>query len=292
MQLFTRPDFDGVVSTAMITTVEMIQEVNYSTPQDVQERMIEIDFGDAIAHLPFHPDARLWFQNHDASSVNPAMLKGVRGSFKAASSTSRLIYEFYKSDKLTKYAHLVDEVDRIATANLTVDDIKSPKGWVLVSNTLDARFIQEHEYTAFLIEAIKEGLSADQVIAKPPVDKRIKRYYHDEDIYQENLSKYTHMVGNVIVTDFRALESEPHGNRFSVFPAYPDGNVHIRLQASGTLRVKVSVSKSITNKTCNINIGKMLEEFGGGGPAGAGTCMLSRNSAEQRIEEIIGKLKE
>ena len=291
MQLFTRPDFDGVVSTAMITSVEMIQEVNFSTPQDVQERLIEIDFGDAIVHLPFHPDARLWFQNHDPSSVNPAMLKSVRGSFKAASSTARLIYEFYSSDKLSKYVNLVTEVDRISMTDLTVEDIKSPKGWMLISYTLDPRFTQEHEYSAFLIEAIKEGLSPDQKIPKPAVDKRIKRYFHDEDVYQENLTKYTKMDGNVIVTDFRSLESVPHGNRFSVFPAYPDGNVHIRLQASGMLRVKVSVSKSITNKTCTVNIGKMLEEFGGGGPAGAGTCLLGRKTADKRIEQIIGSLK-
>ena len=142
-----------------------------------------------------------------------------------------------------------------------------------------------------LIEAIKEGLSPDQIIPKPAVDKRIKRYFHDEDVYQENLTKYTKMDGNVIVTDFRSLESVPHGNRFSVFPAYPDGNVHIRLQASGMLRVKVSVSKSITNKTCTVNIGKMLEEFGGGGPAGAGTCLLGRKTADKRIEQIIGSLK-
>ena len=123
------------------------------------------------------------------------------------------------------------------------------------------------------------------------MDKRIRRYFHDEDVYQELLAKHTKMSGKVIVTDFRNLETVPHGNRFSVFPAYPDGNVHIRLQAAGMRRVKASVSKSITNKTCNVNIGKMLEEFGGGGPAGAGTCMLGHKTADKRIEQIINSLK-
>ena len=292
MQLITRMDFDGLMCTAMITRMETIHEINFSNPADVDNRMIDIDFGDALVHLPFHPDAGMWFFNHEPRNVTESQLKGIRGKYEKAPSTARLVYRYYNSPDLAKYEEIIEDVDRIQSANLTRDDIVSPRGWVLLSYTLDPRFEQERDYGMLLIEVIREGRSAEEILAMQSVSKRIDRYKKDEETYAGILSKFTKTQGNVIITDFRNLKNTPHGNRFFVFTKYPDGNVHLRVEELDRMRVRISLGKSMINRTCNVNIGELLEEFGGGGIEGAGTCILGQRTADARIAQLVEKLKD
>lgn len=292
MRLITRLDFDGVVCTAMIRKMETIHEVAFANPKEVEERMIDIDFGDAIAHLPFHPDAKLWFHNHDISNINPVLLQGVRGKFGKAPSAARNVYEHYNSPDLAYFESIVGLVDRIGTADLSEVHIMNPKGWMLVNYTLDPRFTAEYSYGMLLIESLIAGKTAEEVLAHPDVQKRVDRYHRDEEKYTATLKEYTKLIGNVIVTDFRDLKDSPHGNRFSVFTHYPEGNVHIRVDTIDIMRVKMSVSKSILNRTCKVDVGQLMSDFGGGGIEGAGTCLLGKRTADDRIAQIIERLKD
>lgn len=291
MRLITRLDLDGIISAVMISAVDRIEEINFANPSDVENRMVEIDIGDAVAHLPLHPDARLWFNDHDPKNVNPAILERVRGSFKKGTSTARIVYEHYNSPTLKRFESIVGEVDRLQTANMTKDDITSPKGWILLAYTLDPRFIQEDGYGMMLVEAIKTGKGIDEILEMGPVKKRIERYFRDEERYRSEVTHYTNVVGDVIVTDFRDFSDPPHGNRFFVFTQYPEGAVHVRLDTIDIMRVKASVSKSIFNRSCKVHIGQLMEEFGGGGVPGAGTCMLNKRTVDDRIKQIIDRLK-
>ena len=51
-----------------------------------------------------------------------------------------------------------------------------------------------------------------------------------------------------------------------------------------------AIGKSIFNRTCEINIGKLLLEYGGGGHAGAGTCQIENEMAAQIQQELIERL--
>jgi nanoRNase/pAp phosphatase (c-di-AMP/oligoRNAs hydrolase) len=51
--------------------------------------------------------------------------------------------------------------------------------------------------------------------------------------------------------------------------------------------VQISIGRSIFNKGCRVNIGKLLALFGGGGHAGAGGCTLSAETADRKIEQIL-----
>jgi len=292
MRLITRLDLDGVVCAAMISTVERITQADFANPKDIEERMVDIDVGDAVAHLPLHPDARLWFHHHGAEGIHPEVLKKVRGNYKKSTSAARLVYEYYNAPELKRFEKLVSEVDRVQTANLTKDDIVSPKEWILLSYTLDPRFTIEEGYGTYLLNALKEGRTIGEILALPPVAKRVDRYLSDETKFQAEVAKYTKLDGNVIVTDFRNYQGNvPHGNRFFVFTLFPQGSVHVRIETVDTMRDKVSVSKSIINRTCTKDIGNLMAQFGGGGLEGAGTCMLNRRTSDTRMSEIIAALK-
>jgi nanoRNase/pAp phosphatase (c-di-AMP/oligoRNAs hydrolase) len=64
----------------------------------------------------------------------------------------------------------------------------------------------------------------------------------------------------------------------------------MRIEALAGFRTKVSVSKSITNRTCKVNIGKLMEDYGGGGMEGAGTCMMGKMVADEKIAAIVKSL--
>lgn len=293
MNLVTRLDFDGLVSAVMIHTMERIADIAFSNPKTIEEGGL-LDIltpGDVIAHLPIHPDAGIWFHNHDISHVDPRLLQKVKGKFGVAPSTSHQVLEYYNSPDIAKYQPLVEVADKIGTASLTKENILNPKGWMRVSCTLDPRFSHDHSYGILILNSIKGGKSADEILALPPVARRFELYQKDEAKFIEELKSHTKLYENVILTDFRELMQPPRGNRFRVFVEYPDGNVHFRIEALPGFRVKVSVSKSIVNRTCNINIGRLMEEYGGGGLEGAGTCLMGKKVADERIVAIVKALQ-
>ncbi len=293
MNIVTRLDFDGLVCAAMIHDMEQIADIAFTDPKTMEEGgLLDIlQPGDIIAHLPIHPDAGIWFHNHDISQVDPRLIENVKGKFGVAPSTARQVIGYYNSPELAKYEPLVNIADKVGTANLTEEDILSPKGWMMVSYTLDPRFSLDHSYGILILNSIKGGKNAEEILALPPVARRVELYRNDEATYIEELKKHTKLYENVILTDFRELMRPPRGNRFRAFVEYPDGNVHIRVEALPGFRVKVSVSKSIINRTCNINIGRLMEEYGGGGMEGAGTCLMGKKITDEKIVAIVKALQ-
>ncbi|MDP8240618.1 MAG: hypothetical protein P9X24_16130 [Candidatus Hatepunaea meridiana] len=293
MNLVTRLDFDGLLSAAMIYDREHIADISFTSPQTMEEGgLLDIlQRGDIIAHLPFHIDAGFWFHNHDASHIDPKSLLSVKGKYGKAPSTARQVFDYYQSPALKRYELLVQVADKIGTANYTRDEVLEPKGWIMVSYTLDPRFSHDESYGMLILNSIKAGKSAEEILALPPVARRVELYKKDEERYLKVLNDSTKLDGNVIVTDLRGPVGAPRGNRFVVFVRFDQGNVHVRLDSLGGFRTRVSVSKSIFNRTCNINIGALMEEFGGGGMEGAGTCIFGRRVAEERIATVIKKLK-
>jgi hypothetical protein len=293
MNLITRLDFDGLLSAAMIHDMENIAEINFSTPQALEDGgLLDIlAVGDVVAHLPFHPDAGTWFHNHDVAHIGADKLKKVRGKYGVAPSTARQVYSFYNSPKLKNYEALVTVADRLGSASLTEDDILNPKGWVMVSYTLDPRFSDDYAYGMSILTAIKGGKSPEEILALPQVARRVDLFKRDEERYQQELKAHTMLHGNVIITDFRNVERAPRGNRFYVFTQFPKGNVHIRLDDAAGNQVRVAVGKSILNRTCKVNVGRLMEEYGGGGMEGAGTCFVGRKTSDEKVTEIVGKLQ-
>ncbi len=275
MQLITRLDFDGLVCAAMIYEVERIEELNFTNPKDLEEGRMPFffEYGDAIAHLPFNANAKLWFHNRDFDQIPAVKLEGVRGKWANSPSCAQLILDHYDSPEVTKYKPLVDVANRIATADLTKEDILEPKGWMLINYTLDPRFTQDHPYGIKILTGIRTGKGPEAILEDGQVASRVKRYFADEERYRQELKDNTKMDGSVIVTDFTDFTDPPRGNRFVAFLAYTDGNVHVRVdQHRDPMRLKVSVSKSIFNKTCNVNVGELMKQYQGGGVEGAGRC--------------------
>jgi hypothetical protein len=293
MRLITRADLDGVVCAVMITQMENIEQVLYAQPQDIEDGTVPVHPGDAVANLSWHHNVGLWFDHHDRAQHNEVH-PGVKGKWGEAPSAARLVYEYYNSPRLQKFAGVIDETDRYDSAHLTVEDVLNPKGWVLLGLTLDpymglAAFTG---YANLVAASIRMGSPVEQILDSSEVKARVHLYHKDAEEFKSELRRLSRVEGNVIITDAREEFVMPVGNRFLIFALYPDATIQLSLtHHSSKSKVRVRVSKSIINRNSKLHLGDLMAEYGGGGLDGAAGCLLDWEEAQPKLDEILAKLK-
>jgi len=93
------------------------------------------------------------------------------------------------------------------------------------------------------------------------------------------------------VTDFRRRTTEPLGSRFLIYSLFPTANVALRLFDSQDRKtVVIAAGYNILNRTCTVDLGNLLAEYGGGGHAGAGSCAVSVDLVDDAVADLINRL--
>lgn len=290
MKLITRPDFDGLICTIYLKKIFEIDSIEFVEPKFMQDGQIHVTSDDIIANLPYHPNCAYWFDHHISNDV-PANYKGI---FRVAPSAAGLIWEHYHETHpvLEKYEYLTKRTDVIDGALLSKHETVYPTGYVLISMTVNGSVETEHDYWMHLIDRL-EVLDEDEALKDPIIKARTDEFLFHENEFKDLLKKSTKLNKNIIVTDFRHVNEIKSNNRFLVYAMLPKGNVSVTIK-NDSQRVNhtaISVGKSIFNRTCDVNIGDMLKQFGGGGHAGAGSTRVPNEEAEIVLEKIYKMLK-
>lgn len=294
MRLVTRGDLDGLTSAVFITEVEEIDSIELIHPQDLTDKRFEVKKGDILANLPYHPNCSRWFDHHVLTASNEKPPSEFEGLYQKAPSTARVIYNYYKSRKLDRFMTLLEETDRMDSAVLTLEDVLDPKDYILLGYTIDPRtgLGGFKDYFMELMDALKTKTIAE-ILEIPEVKRRVELMRKEWLEFKKVTQECSRLDGNVIVTDFRKIDKIPIGNRFLVYTLFPKGNVSIRIHWGPQKQwVATVVGHSIFNRTCKVNIGKLMSDFGGGGHVGAGATPLKLETAEDNIAEMIRRLKE
>ena len=63
-RLVTRSDFDGLVCAMLLKQLELIDDVTFVHPKDVQDGSVKITASDITTNLPYRPEAHLVFDHH------------------------------------------------------------------------------------------------------------------------------------------------------------------------------------------------------------------------------------
>lgn len=291
MRLVTRGDLDGLVASALISEMEPVNDILIVHPQDITDRKVAITKEDILANLPYHPEAGMWFDHH-AHTIMPE--GAFRGAYMVAPSVARVIYNYYASAKLKRFAHLVDETDRFDSANLTQEDITDPKDVILLGFLVDPRTGLGGDFRALfasLVERIRSKETA-ALLHDPDIRERIIALKNENRQFHEFLLKHSEVHDNVVVTDYRDADKIPAGNRFLVYTAFPECNVSLRIQwGPGRKFVALNIGHSIFSRACAVDVGELCRNYGGGGHFGAGGCVLRAASAELAIKVITRKLQ-
>jgi hypothetical protein len=295
MRLVTRPDLDGLTCGVLLSECETLDAVELVHPQDVTDRRIPIGPADIIANLPYHPSCGMWFDNHLLTDPKAMPPTGFKGRYGKAPSAARLVYEHYlpTHPALARHQTLVSETDRLDSAQLTLEDVVSPSGYVLLGLTLDPRtgLGSLREYFDELLPAVRDR-SIEAVLALASVRERVARMHEQDQAFRDAARARSRLDGSVVVTDFRDLDPIPVGNRFLIFTLFPEASAAVRVQRGPDReRIAVSAGRSILNRSSRANIGVLMSLHGGGGHAGAGACLLAPANADARIAEIVGALK-
>jgi nanoRNase/pAp phosphatase (c-di-AMP/oligoRNAs hydrolase) len=298
MRLVTRGDMDGLTSAVIITLKEPIDEVVLVHPQDVTDKKVPIGPADILSNLPYHPNCGMWFDHHLLTESNEKPPANVKGRHRIAPSAARLVYEYYLEKEpndpaLLRLARLVDETDRIDAAMLTPEDVEQPRDYILLGYTIDSRtgLGKFESYFMRLVEWFKT-MPIEEVLRQPEVQERVDRIRREQEEFKRLLKRNSFQLNNVVVTDLRAVESPPAGNRFLIYTLFPESNVSLRVHwGPAHYSVIAAVGHSIFNRTCKTSVGELMSRFGGGGHRGAGTCVLPLEKAADVIDEILFELQ-
>ncbi len=296
MRLVTRADMDGLTCAVLVTSCERIDEILLIHPQDVTDGRFVATNDDVLANLPYAPGCGKWFDHHLLTASNPLPPEHFDGRYGLAPSAARNAYDYYlpRQPKLQAYAELVDEADRMDSAQLTYEDVLDPKGYVLLGLTLDPRtgLGSYQEYFHLLLRALGDRRPIEEILCLPEVQERVDRMRSQDGRFRELTLAHSRLDSNVIVTDFRTVDPVPVGNRFLVYTLFPTANISLRAHRGPRPDViAVAVGHSIFNRTSRTNVGVLMSRYGGGGHRGAGTCLLPADRAEQGVAEMVTAMK-
>ena len=276
----------------IVAAHEKIDELTLVHPQEITDKTAEIRDGDTLANLPYHPACSRWFDHHLLTESNEKPPTSFEGLYRVAPSAAQLVWEYYGEE--ARFAGLVEETNRFDSAQLTESDVLQPKDYVLLGFTLDPRtgLGGDEEYFRQCLEWLSRK-PLQEVLLEPAVSERIIRMFDQNEKFCWTLAHYSRLSGNVIFTDFRRISDAPAGNRFLIYTLFPEANVSVRAQWGGDQScVMLNVGHSIFNRTCQVSVGDLMSEYGGGGHHGAGSTPLPIMDADPKIFEIIDRLQD
>ncbi len=295
MRVVTRGDLDGLACALILKSCEKVDTIELVHPQEITERRFEVRTDDIVANLPYHPSCAMWFDNHVLTDKNATPPRGFVGRYAQAPSAARVVYDHYLPDhpELKRFEAMLVDTDRFDSAQLALEDILAPKGYILLAYTLDPRtgLGAFQDYFHLVLSAFEQK-SLDEVLALPQVKERIAKMREQDRAFREMTFAHSRLQGTVVVTDFRPASTIPVGNRFLVYTLFPEATLSMRIHWGKTRQdVIVSVGRSILNRASRTNVGVLMSMYGGGGHAGAGSCQIPSASADARIQDILTGLQ-
>ena len=302
-RLITRSDFDGLVCAMLLKEMDMIDEIKFVHPKDVQDGKADITGDDITTNLPFDPRVKLAFDHHESELLRnkPEDFEGKYIIDGDAKSAARVVYDYYGGAEVFKNVseEIMFAVDKGDSADFTEEEILNPSGWVLMNFLMDARtgLGRFHNFRisnyALMMELITYCVnhSIDEVLELPDVKERVDLYFEQQELFKKQLERITQIHDKVAVIDLRNEEIIYAGNRFMVYAMYPQTEISVHV-AWGFKKqnTAVMIGKSIINKSSNFNIGALCLSYGGGGHANAGTCQLENDLVDGELPNIIAKL--
>jgi nanoRNase/pAp phosphatase (c-di-AMP/oligoRNAs hydrolase) len=302
-RLVTRSDFDGLVCAVLLRVLDMIDEITFVHPKDVQDGAVEITERDILTNLPYAPAAFMVFDHHHSETLrNEANLTN-HVIDPEAPSAARVIYEYYGG--AARFPEISDElmraVDQADSADYTLDDILRPEGWTLLNFLMDSRTglgrfrefrISNYQLMMRLIDACIELQTVDEILRLPDVAERADLYRDCSALFVEQLRRVSHVDGDVVVVDLRGEETIHAGNRFMVYALFPAARVSVHIiWGRQKLNTVFACGKSILDRTSPVDIGEVMLRYGGGGHLAAGTCQVPHEDSERVLHEIIDALR-
>jgi len=300
-RLVTRSDFDGLVCASLLKELDMIDDIKFVHPKDMQDGNVEITDKDITTNLPYVEGVYLAIDHHLSETMRVVAQPVNHIIDPNAPSAARVLFNYFGGEvKFTrKWDEILEAVDKADSADFSREEIIKPTGWVLLNFLMDPRTglgrfrnfrISNYQLMMELIDKCKT-FTIEEILELPDIKERLLLYFGLENKFKDQLIKCSQAHDNLIVLDLREEEIIYPGSRFMIYALYPECNISIHviwgLKKQNTV---FAVGKSIINRTSETNIGKLMLEYNGGGHQNAGTCQINNLKAEDVLKELIEKI--
>ncbi|MEO5337021.1 MAG: exopolyphosphatase [Magnetospirillum sp. WYHS-4] len=300
-RLVTRADFDGIVCGSLLMELNLVNEVLFAEPKNMQDGVVPVDGGDITANLPYCAAVHLCFDHHvsELTRVGDNHNHVIKPN---SPSTARVIYDYYGGHEGFPLIsrEMMDAVDQADSAQYTEEDILAPTGWTLLNFIMDprtglARFknfrVPNDEMMRDLMIYCQRH-SVKEILELPDIVERIHTYIEHDEPSEHQLRRCSRVEGQVVVTDLRKEKVIYACNRFMVYALNPATKVSIQVtrEENDGPRTILAVGRSILDRSSKTNIGPLMLEYGGGGHAGAGTCRVPHAEADRVLAELVQRI--
>lgn len=301
-RLVTRSDMDGLVCGTLLKYLDIIDEITFVHPKDMQDGKIKITQNDITTNLPYVEGVYLAFDHHFSETLRNEK-KENHIINPDAPSAAQVVYEYYNGDEVFPgyFTSMMIGANKADSADFTIEDILEPRAWALLSFLMDSRTglgrfrnfrISNYQLMMDLINYCARH-NIDEILELPDVKERVELYFKYENEFKEQLKRCTKVINNLLIVDYREEEVIYPGNRFMVYALFPEQNISIHVVwGRDKQNIVFSPGKSIINKTSKTNIGELMLKYGGGGHVAAGGCQIETQKAQTVLEELIKKINE
>lgn len=297
-RLVTRSDFDGLVCAVLLKELDVIDDIKFVHPKDMQDGTILISEDDITTNLPYVKGVHLAFDHHLSETIRMGEKPDNHIIDPAAPSAARVVYDYYGSKEAFPNVgeDLMDAVDKGDSAQFSREEVVKPQGWDLLNMLMDSRTglgrfrefrVSNYQLMMQLIDDCRK-YPIDQIVQLPDVKERVDLYFKHEAKFKEQIERCSTVHGNLVVLDLRKEETIYAGNRFMIYALFPDCNISIHcLWGLNKLNTVYAIGKSILNCTSKTNVGELALKYGGGGHENAGTCQVENDDADRVLKELI-----
>ena len=297
-RLVTRSDFDGLVCAVLLKQLDLIDDIKFVHPKDMQDGAIEITPNDIVTNLPYVENAHLVFDHHLSEVIRNQGERANHIIDPDAPSAARVVWEHYGGEATfpIQWLDMMEAVDKGDSAQFNRDEVLDSTGWNLLNFLMDARTglgrfkefrISNYNLMMDLIEYCKHH-SIDQILDLPDVRERIDLYREHENLFKQQIQRCAKVYDNLVFLDLTGEEVIYAGNRFVIYALYPQCNISIhKMWGFQKQNMVFATGKSIFDRSSKTNIGELMLKYGGGGHKAAGTCQIDNDKAEQVQKELI-----
>jgi nanoRNase/pAp phosphatase (c-di-AMP/oligoRNAs hydrolase) len=301
-RLVTRSDFDGLVCAALLKELDLLDDILFVHPKDVQDGKVELTGRDITTNLPYRPEVALSFDHHSSETERVREDQRNRVMVSSAHSAARVVYDHFGGaatfPRVSKI--MMAAVDRADAARLSLQDVLRPQGWILLSFLMDPRTglgrfrefrISNYQLMMQLIDSCVD-MSIGEILASPDVAERVALYEAHAEAAREQLLRCATVHGRTVVLDLRNEDVIHPTNRFMLYALFPECRVSIHvlwgLRRQNTV---FAVGRSIIDRSSRVDIGSLMLSHGGGGQEAAGTCQIDNARAESVLPELIAAIE-
>ncbi|ARD46273.1 exopolyphosphatase [Colwellia sp. PAMC 21821] len=296
-RLVTRSDFDGLVCAILLKHINLVDDILFVHPKDMQDGIIAVGPDDISTNLPFVDGVHIAFDHHHSETIRNKK-RDNHVIDPDAPSAARVVYDYYGGAETfpASWKDMMEAVDKGDSAQFNMEEVLHAKGWELLNFIMDSRTglgrfrefrISNYELMMDLIEFGKDH-NIDELLALPDVKERTDLYFEHEEKFKEQIQRCSTVHGNLVVLDLREEVIIYSGNRFVIYALFPQCNISIHIMWGLKKQNTVfATGKSIFDRSSKTNVGELMLKYNGGGHNAAGTCQVPHEQNEACLAELI-----